>query len=111
MAADGMAGVGVMVNLQAVEHAVMRDPGGDVDAGADRALVQVGLAVRRAGGQAHHGHDRVTLEDDGADVGHALKGDVFEQRVEAHPVFDHGVVGLTAEAVHAAENVADVVFQ
>jgi hypothetical protein len=101
----------VLVDDAAVPDRAARASAADVDAGARRALVQVGLAVGLASGQAHHRHHRIALVDHGTDVRHALVGDLVEQRIEAHAVLDHGVIGLATEAVHAAEDVADVVLQ
>src|SRR5690606_8017166 len=80
----------------------------DVDADADPAQVQVGLAVGGAGRQADHGYGRDAAVDHDPDIGHDLVGNVFEARVEVDPLLDHGAVRLAGEAVHAAEDIGDV---
>src|SRR5690606_26971477 len=69
---DRILGIRVLADAFAAPDAFRGHPGGDVDANADGTLVQVGLAVGHARGQSHHGHHRVALEHDDADVRHAL---------------------------------------
>src|SRR5690606_24898422 len=80
----------------------------DVQPHADRALVQVGLAVGGGGGQAHHGHQRVAAEDDHADVRHALEGVVGKAFVELDQGLDDGHVRRAAERVQPGQDVGDV---
>ena len=79
------------------EHAATGGSARQVDAYTDRALVQVGLAVRQSRRQADHRHHRITEKHDDADIGHALVADMLEHRIELHAVFDQQVVGLAAE--------------
>ena len=108
---DGGAGVRMEVDPAVVPDTPERPAAGKVDARADGALVQVGLAAGLARRQADHRHHRVAAVDDRADVRHPVVGDGREQRVEAHPILDHRLVGLAAQAVHAAQDVGDVVLQ
>jgi hypothetical protein len=71
--------------------------GGQVDADADGALVQVGLAAGLAGRQAQHGHHRVAHQHDDADVRHAFVADALEDLVRGHPVLDQRAVAVPAQ--------------
>ena len=71
--------------------------------------MEVSLAVGHPSGQPHHGHHRDTEEDDDAHVGHTQVGNFLEHRVELYPVFDQGLVRLSAQAVDSAEDIGEVV--
>jgi hypothetical protein len=85
--------------------------GGEVDADAEGALVEIGAAVGLAGGGAQHGHDRIAVEHDDADVRRALIADVGHHGGGADAVFDDGAIALAAEAEEAGEDVGDVVAE
>ena len=80
----------------------------NVEAHTYRALVQVGLAVRRVGGAAHHRHHRHAAEGDYPDVGHALVAVLLQVGVEVDQPLDHGAVIPAAQAVQAGKYVRQV---
>ena len=61
---DAALGVRMLADDLRAPDAALGGAGGDVDADADRALVQVGLAVRQPRRQADHCHHRVAEEND-----------------------------------------------
>src|SRR5690606_8322853 len=65
-----VGGIRVLADLVVQPGALEGDAGGQIHAHTNRPLVQVGLAAGLACGQAQHGHDRVTQQDDDADVRH-----------------------------------------
>ena len=99
------------VDLQIVPGTAQGDAGGDVHAHADGALVQVGLAVGLAGGQAQHGGHRVPLEHDDAHIRYAADADAVEQVGGAHPVFDQRAVAMAAQGIDAGDNPGDMKLQ
>ncbi len=72
--------------------------------------MEVHLAARLARGQTHHGHHRHAPVDDDADIGHALIRDPFENRVEMHAILEQGGIGLSAQAVKAAQDIGNVML-
>src|SRR3546814_1440054 len=72
-------GIGVLSYQFGAPHPAAGQPAWQIDADTDRALVQVGLAIRQACRQADHGHHRVAEEYDDADIGHAAKTDLIEE--------------------------------
>ena len=100
-----MAGVGVARDRPVELHGRDAAAACDVEADADRTLVQIRLAVGLLRREPQHAHDRISLEDDQPDVGHAFVADVFERRVGCHQRFDEGDVGASAERVQTADDV------
>src|SRR5690606_2223307 len=105
-----VGGVRVLADLVVQPGALEGDAGGQVDAHADRALVQVGLAVGLPGGQAQHGHHRVAEQHYDADVGHPLIADALEDGVGLDPIFDQRPVPVTAQRVQPGDDVGQVVL-
>ncbi len=105
------ARVGMVVHPVFVPNPAPRHAAGQIYARAHRALVQVGPPVRHPGRQADHRLHRHATEHYRADVGHALVAHAFENRVEIDPVLDQRAIGQATQAVHAAEDVGNVVSQ
>ena len=103
-----MAGVRMAIDRPVELHRGDAAAGCDVETDADRALVQVGLAVRFLRCESQHAHHRITLEHDQADVRHAFIADVLERRVAGHQRFDEGDIGASAERVQAADDVREM---
>src|SRR5690606_19088835 len=103
-----VGGVRVLADLVVQPGALEGDAGGQVDAHADRALVQVGLAAGLACGQAQHGHHRVAEQHYDADVGHPLIADALEDGVGLDPIFDQRPVPVTAQRVQPGDDVGQV---
>ena len=106
-----VGGIRVTFNFQVVPGAIQRNPGRQIQAHADGALVQVRLALGLPGGQAQHGRHRVTLEHDDADIRHTFEADPVEQFGGTHPVFDQCLVAMTAEGIDTGNDPGDMVLQ
>ncbi len=74
-------------------------------------LVQVCLAVRGGGGEAHHGHHREPLEDDDPGIGHPFEGVTVEHVVEVDEPFHQRHVRLAAEGIEPRQDVGDMALQ
>lgn len=80
----------------------------EVDSAADGSLMQIRFAVGSTGGQTDHRGQRNPPIHDRADVGHALERDVLEDGIEFDAAFDEGLIRSSAQAVHARQDVGDV---
>ncbi len=91
-----------------VLHGPYGPSGPHVYADAHCSLVEVRLAVRGGGREAHHAHDRVALEQYDAGVRDALVGVVLEDVVEVYELLNQDNVRLSAEGEEPCEDIGDV---
>src|SRR5438874_4480452 len=86
------------------------DPRGNVNAGADRSLVEVCATVGHLRRQPNHRQHRHVLVEDDADVGGPREANALKYRVGDRALLNKGGVRLASERKQAGDNAGDMLM-
>src|SRR5690606_7648680 len=85
-----------------------RTAGGDIQSYSHRTLMQVGFAVRGAGSQTQHRHNRIAFEHNNPDIGHAFVGISLERIIKLDQIFNDHHIRFAAERIEPGQRITHV---